>query len=187
MTPPKVIFYDFETTGLNVYHDEPIELAAVDQYGNSYCQLFKPANSEISSYITKLSGITNEMVANKPSFKDCYQTFLDFIGNDEIVYFVAHNEEFDRMFLKKYLRENFNPNWRFIDSIYFAKLVWPHKNSYKLGNLARSASIEIISEHRAMSDVIVLKQLFELLSYRFDTSSKNFDNIETIWAYLYFF
>lgn len=187
MSKPKVIFYDFETTGLNVYHNEPIELAAVDQYGNSYCELFKPVNSDITSYITKLTGITNEMVANKPSFKDSYQTFLDFIGNDEIVYFVAHNEEFDRMFLKKYLREKFNPNWRFIDSIYFAKLVWPYKNSYSLGNLARSASIEIISEHRAMPDVMVLKQLFELLSYRFDTSSKNFDNIETIWTYLYFF
>jgi len=187
MNKPKVIFYDFETTGLNVYHDEPIELAAMDQDGNIYNELFKPYRGEISLYITKLTGITNAMVQDKPSFKDSYKGFLDFVGyEDRPIYFVAHNQEFDMMYLKKYLRNNFNPNWRFIDSIHLAKLVWPHKNSYKLGNLARSAEIEFATQHRALEDVKILAELFNILNARFDSSSSNYENIETLWKYLTF-
>lgn len=185
---PKVIFYDFETTGLNVYHDEAIELAAMDQHGNVYNELFKPNTSEISLFITKLTGITNTMVQNKPSFKDSYQGFLDFVGYESnTVYFVAHNQEFDMMYLKKYLRNHFNPNWKFIDSIHLAKLVWPHKNSYKLGNLARSAEIEFTTQHRALEDVKILAALFKILNLRFDSSSSNnYENIETLWKHLNF-
>ena len=116
MTYPKIIFYDCETTGLNPYHDEIIELAAVDQNGNKYNELFKPKKqSGISEFIENLTKITNKMVKNKPHFEDAYDSFLDFIGRDSNpVYLIAHNQDFDKMFLKKYLKKDFNPNWRLI-------------------------------------------------------------------------
>ena len=181
MSNTKIIFYDFETTGLNVYCEEPIELAAIDQDGNTYSELFKPFNKDISLHITNLTGITNDMVKDKDYFKDSYNTFLDFIGPSKIIYFVAHNQEFDKLFLKKYLGSNFDKNWKFIDSIHFAKLVWPYKKSYKLSNLARSAEIEVLQEHRALDDVKTMIELFKILSSRFNDSDDYKLFIAKIW------
>ena len=182
MANTKIIFYDFETTGLNVYCEDPIELAAVDQDGNTYNRLFKPFEKDISLYVQNLTGITNDMVKDKDYFKDSYHTFLDFIGSStENVYFIAHNQGFDKLFLKKYLGASFNRNWKFIDSIHFAKLVWPYKSSYSLSSLARSAEIEIIKEHRALNDVTTMIELFKLLSIRFNGSDDYKLYIAKIW------
>ena len=56
---------DTETTGLSSYYDEVIEIAILKVRGNEivdkYSQLIKP-QYEIDSFITLLTGITNEMV-----------------------------------------------------------------------------------------------------------------------------
>ena len=178
---PKIIFYDFETTGLNVFHDEVIELAAIDQNGNLYNNLFKPEKAELSLYVKKLTGITDNMLKDKDSFGKCYTDFLNFVGDDEDIYFVAHNNNFDMSFLKKYLKADFKSSWKFIDSVNLAKLVWPYKKSYSLAYLASCAEIEELNKHRASGDVTTLIKLFTVLAYRFDSQSNFVDNIDNIW------
>jgi DNA polymerase-3 subunit alpha (Gram-positive type) len=178
---PKIIFYDFETTGLNVFHDEVIELAAIDQNGNLYNELFKPEKAELSLYVKKLTGITDDMIKDKKSFKTDCKHFLDFVGSDDDVYFIAHNNNFDMLFLKKYLKTEFNSKWKFIDSINLAKLVWPYKKSYSLAYLASCAEIEEINKHRACGDVATLIKLFTVLAYRFDSNVNYVENIDKIW------
>ena len=67
------LFVDVETTGLDPQKDEIIELAMVPfTYGpdgqiyevRDSFQSFRQPTSPISSEITKITGITNEMVAN---------------------------------------------------------------------------------------------------------------------------
>ena len=61
---------DTETTGLSAYYDEVIEIGILKVRNNNivekFSQLIKPEH-EIDDFITDLTGITNDMVCDKPS------------------------------------------------------------------------------------------------------------------------
>ena len=61
------IILDFETSGLNQYHDDIIEIGAkVLNTDNSISILLRPKSTElISDEITYLTGITNKMLAKE--------------------------------------------------------------------------------------------------------------------------
>lgn len=91
---------DIETTGLSKYDDAILSLSAV-RYRDykpvkSYNQLLDP-HCEISSFITKLTGITQSDVRGKPYMTDVIDDFMSFIGDDILV---GHNiDQFDLPFL----------------------------------------------------------------------------------------
>jgi DNA polymerase III, alpha subunit (gram-positive type) len=64
---------DTETTGLSAYYDEVIEIGILkigdNKIVDKYSQLIKP-DYEIDSFITELTGITNEMLEGMPSIKE---------------------------------------------------------------------------------------------------------------------
>jgi len=107
----RISFLDLETTGTNVKTDEVIEIAikvisinktdgssfaAID----SYESLSQP-EAPISERITKINGITNEMVEGKSIDWGKVDKLL---SNSHLV--VAHNSYFDRPFLEKYLEKH---------------------------------------------------------------------------------
>ena len=67
--PDDYVVLDLETTGLCPDWDNIIEIAALKVHHNEivdeYQTLINP-QEEIDPFITKLTGITNEMVADKP-------------------------------------------------------------------------------------------------------------------------
>lgn len=77
---------DVETTGLSIYFDEIIEIALIkvrnDKIVDEYSQLIKPIN-RIDTFITELTGISNEMVENMPVIDEVRDDVLNFIGNDK--------------------------------------------------------------------------------------------------------
>lgn len=74
---------DTETTGLSSYYDEVIEIGILRIRDNKivgrYSQLVQP-KYEIDSFVTSLTGITNEMVANCHPYwtskKRCYHLLV---------------------------------------------------------------------------------------------------------------
>ena len=68
-----MVAIDVEATGLNHIEDEVIEVAAVRFRGTQelehYTTLIKPS-AEIPFKLSRLTGITNEMVSDAPSFAD---------------------------------------------------------------------------------------------------------------------
>ena len=72
---------DTETTGLSAYYDEIIEIGIIKVRNNQiverYSQLVKP-EYEIDPFITALTGITNDMVADKPTISEVKNTVLSF-------------------------------------------------------------------------------------------------------------
>ena len=90
---------DTETTGLSAYYDEVIEIGILkvrsEDVTDRYEQLIRP-KYEIDGFITSLTGITNEMVADKPPIEDVKGDVLAFLENDIIV---GHNTSFDVRFL----------------------------------------------------------------------------------------
>jgi DNA polymerase-3 subunit epsilon len=92
------IYYDTETTGIRPEKDRIVEIAAFDPVLNrQFTQLVQPGLS-IPDEAISIHGITNEMVANAPTFDQAGKAFIEFCGSDCVL--IAHNNDnFDRHFL----------------------------------------------------------------------------------------
>ena len=68
-----ICFFDLETTGINISKDRIVEISILKVYPNSNKEsrtwLVNPEIS-IPSEVSKIHGITNEMVINEPNFKE---------------------------------------------------------------------------------------------------------------------
>jgi DNA polymerase-3 subunit epsilon len=101
----QALFVDVETTGLDHQTDEIIELAIVPfTYGpdgqiyevKEPFQRFHQPKKPISAEITRLTGITDEMVAGHAIDPTEVEAFAP-----DAVLVIAHNASFDRRFLEK--------------------------------------------------------------------------------------
>lgn len=93
--PESYIVLDLETTGLSPRRDEIIEIGAIKvkdgRAEGHFHSLIKPT-MEINNFITRMTGISNEMVADAPRIGEVIPPFESFIG-DYIL--VGHNVHFD--------------------------------------------------------------------------------------------
>ena len=96
----KFIAIDLETTGLNPKHDKIIEISAVKFHQckpiDTFTYLIDP-KIKISNTTTQITGITDTMVENQPSFEDIEDKFISYIGDYPLI---GHNVMFDLAFLK---------------------------------------------------------------------------------------
>ncbi len=82
--------------------DEIIEIGAV-KLDNNYqqCDEFqcyvRPLYGEITKHITKLTGITNETVADKPLFPEAFQNFIDWIGTWDMTLYSWSNSDINQL------------------------------------------------------------------------------------------
>ena len=84
---PLVVF-DLETTGLDVSSDRIVEIAMLkinpDGSQENYEKRLNP-EMKISEESSSIHGITNDMVANAPTFKEEVETIASFIGDADLV------------------------------------------------------------------------------------------------------
>ena len=102
MTPDSTIVFDTETTGLLLpssaaIEDQPriIEIGAVKITGGDieeFSQLIYPG-VQISSKITKITGIKNEDLVGKPTFEDIVSDLCAFFEDSGKL--ICHNASFD--------------------------------------------------------------------------------------------
>ncbi len=115
------VVIDIETTGLKCGTSEIIEVAAIRFEHwiptTKFETLIKP-KKRIPFNITDLTGITNEMVADAPSFSSIVSSFLDFIDGYNIV---GHNLPFDLPFLYKNGIDVFSSKRKFYDTLDIAR------------------------------------------------------------------
>ncbi|MER3485178.1 MAG: hypothetical protein C4345_03565, partial [Chloroflexota bacterium] len=90
---------DVETTGLKPLHQRIIEIAAIRFRGGKEAERFESLvfpERRVPGYITKLTGITDEMVTAAPRFADIALELERFLGTSLVV---GHNVGFDISFL----------------------------------------------------------------------------------------
>lgn len=167
---------DTETTGLSAYYDEIIEIGILRVRNNTivdqYSQLIHPMD-EIDPFITALTGITNEMVAEMPSIMDVKDNVLSFIGNDIIL---GHNTSFDIRFLNEGFQEQIeNP---YMDTMQFARKVYPELKHHRLSDLSDYLGLST-NEHRSIADCITTKELYDSIKA---TMSEKGLRIEDLWS-----
>lgn len=154
---------DVETTG--TIHDGKItEIAVIVHDGtrelDRFTTLFNPGR-RIDPYVARLTGITDQMVANAPIFEQHSERILE-MTRDRI--FVAHNVSFDYAFLKMEFRAlgiEFKRDT--LDSIDICRRIIPDLPSYSLKKLCVSIGIPMNGHHRALDDTEATALLFAKL------------------------
>lgn len=91
-----ICFFDLETTGVNISNDRIVEISILKIFPNgnkeSKTWLVNPEIS-ISEEVSKIHGITNEMVRNEPTFKFIAQDVYSMICNCDLAGF--NSNKFD--------------------------------------------------------------------------------------------
>ena len=132
--------------------------------GNTVTERFETLvnpNQPIPRYIQGMTGITDKMVENAPSF-DKVAARVHELLHDKI--FVAHNVNFDYSFIKAHLNEaGFQFDTKKICTVRMSRKIFPGLPSYGLGNLCQSLGIMINNRHRAGGDSEATVQLFQRL------------------------
>lgn len=159
------IYYDTETTGISAERDRVIEIAAYDSVNDtSFVRLINPG-CPIPAEATAIHKISNEMVANAPSFTEVAQEFIEFCSGDVIL--IAHNNDaFDLHFLRNEFGRNQleMPAWKFLDSLKWARRYRPDLPRHTLQFLREMYGIAANNAHRALDDVLVLFQIFSKMT-----------------------
>jgi DNA polymerase III epsilon subunit len=153
--PKQLIVFDLETTGLDPYKDEIIEIAAIkinteSTHHEAYQTLVKPSK-KIPKRATEINGITNEMVEQEGKSQEiAIKEFIDFIGDLRLV---AYNADFDISFIKSALeKHNLTIKNEHSCALKMARRAWKGLDSYKLENLCNRAGISTKGNHRALKD-----------------------------------
>ncbi len=144
-----IVALDLETTGLDPAQDAVIEIGAVKfsdkRIESEYSTLINP-RKPISSFITNLTGITNNMVLNAPLLINALPELVDFVGDAPIL---GQNIGFDMAFLQKAGVLRANPT---LDTYELASVLMPSAPRYNLGSLASQLGVLQPATHRALDD-----------------------------------
>ncbi|WP_338028483.1 PolC-type DNA polymerase III [Gottschalkia acidurici] len=145
--------FDIETTGLSSKKDRITEIGAVKikngEIIDTYSQLINP-QVPIPEKITKLTGITDEMVKNEPFIEDIMNDFINFIGDSVLV---AHNASFDTNFIKTNCeRLNINMDNTILDTLSLSRVLFPDLKNHKLNTISKHLNISLENHHRAVDD-----------------------------------
>ena len=173
---------DFETTGLNPYHDEIIEIAIKPYKKNKiYTKLTKPLKvKSLHKKIVEITKITDELLESEGIYiYNAFEEMIEFIKSnitdDEPIYLLAHNGTMFDFILLQNLFKNYNNNintlseevkniynrFFYVDTLLLSRLLLPDRFSYSQNTLAKYYSIEQKAAHRAFGDVVVLEEIYE--------------------------
>src|SRR5258706_16116850 len=153
---------DIETTGSHPAENGITEIAIIlyngDEVEGRYETLVNPG-VRIPSYITHLTGITNEAVAKAPSFSEVALPIFNLLSNR---IFIAHNVNFDYTFIRHHLMEN-GYHWlpKKLCTLKLSRKAFPGLAKYGLGHLCNTFNIPVPNRHRAGGDADATTILFQ--------------------------
>ena len=151
------VFLDIETTGASAGTSRITEIGAIRVENNevvgTYSQLVNP-EQPIPSFITNMTGISNDMVWEAPAFKGIAND-LELFLSDAI--FVAHNVNFDYSFIKaEYARIGNHFNMDRMCSVRLSRKLYPEHRSHALDRVIERLGIDVRNRHRALDDAEVI-------------------------------
>lgn len=156
------VVFDLETTGAKEPH-RVTEIGAFRVKGfevkDTFQTLVNPETS-IPPFISALTGINDEMVANAPRFADIVNDFLEFIGDAVLV---AHNSAFDMRFINHEIGLVF-PDYKLANqclcTVQLSRRLLPNIENHKLKTVAEHYSIDLSNHHRAGADAFATAHVF---------------------------
>lgn len=151
---PCYVLLDLETTGGNPQTSRITEIAAVRfEAGREVRRWSSLVNPEcrIPAFIESLTGISDAMVADAPSFQRVSGELLEILDGAVLV---AHNARFDHSFLlHEFARIGVNLSVRTLCSVRLSRKLYPQFKSHSLDSIMQRHGLTTMSRHRAMGDV----------------------------------
>lgn len=150
----KFVFFDLETTGLSPRGCKIIEIGALrvgegGAIAGSFQALVR-IDRPLPYFITKLTGITNAMLARGERIESVFPQFCEFVGGLPLV---AYNASFDMGFLRaEAARQRIRLTNRPVCALAVTRARVPGLPSYKLKAVAEHFGIEERQTHRALDD-----------------------------------
>lgn len=157
------VVFDLETTGAKAPPCRITEIGAFRVKGGKITEEFQTlVNPEtpIPIFISQLTGITDSMVKNAPTFREVADKFLDFIGDSVLV---AHNAPFDMRFLNHEIGKIYtdyrvgNPH---LCTVKLSRKLNRNVLNHRLKTLAEYYSVSLVNHHRASDDARATAHIF---------------------------
>ena len=162
MNTKKYAVVDLETTGHSpVNGDRIIQIAIVfiqnGEIGDKYVRFVNP-QQKIPAFIRQLTNIDDKDVENEPPFEEIAHEVRTLL---EDAIFVAHNTDFDLLFLQNEFKRCGLAQWtgKKIDTVELSKIIFPSLPSYRLQDIAEELGIPLASAHRADDDAEATSEL----------------------------
>jgi DNA polymerase-3 subunit epsilon len=172
MFAPLTVFLDLETTGLSPKDDGITEIGAIileeGRPVREWSTLVRPAKP-IPPEIARMTGITNEMVRDAPSFGEVAGQLAALLDGALLV---AHNARFDYGFLKQAFAREDVPF--FVPTLCTARLareLEPDLESAGLDALSERYGLHATDRHRALGDARLALELARHLARSFDAET----------------
>lgn len=168
------VVFDTETTGFSPIRDRIVEIGAVKFRNGKVLGektwLINPQRS-IPFFVQKVHGITPEMIKDKPTFKEAYPEFAEFIKGAVLI---AHNAPFDVRFMAAEMERNGCefPNNPTIDSLVLFRKWYPKLPSHNLSVVAEAAEVTGGTFHRAEADSLYVYFIFDKQMKKSDPAIK---------------
>ena len=159
----RYVLLDLETTGATPLKDRITEIALI-RFENGHevdrWQTLVNPQTNIPDFIQSLTGITNEMVEDAPTFKQVAGELLDYL-DDAVM--CAHNVRFDHGFLKaEFKRIGITLKQKVLCTVKLSRKLYPQYKSHGLSAIIERHNLTCTQRHRAMGDVEVMAQFIEL-------------------------
>ena len=163
--PDEYTIVDIETTGFDPISNKITEISAVKYRCNRKVDeyvTFVAINERIPDRITKLTGITNEMLEGAPGLSEAIKGLIEFIGEDIII---GHNISFDLAFLGAACKDHLGIELKnnYVDVLRIANEKLPFLDSHKQVVVAKYFGIRTEGSHRALTDCEICNSCYQKL------------------------
>ncbi len=165
-----IVFFDLEATGLNVTQDRIVEIGIikinVDDSEEKLTQLINPEKN-IPEEVIEIHGITNEKIADQPTFKAFAPQLIAFIGDADLAGY--NSNKFDiPMLMEEFLRAGFdfsmeNRNCIDVQNIFHKMEKRTLEAAYKF-----YCDQELKNAHSAEADIIATYEILKAQLSRYE-------------------
>lgn len=161
--PPRIAFVDLETTGGTATLDRITEVGIIEVDENGVREWSSLVNPRIPipPFIQSLTGISNAMVANAPTFEELAETIH---ARLEGRVFIAHNARFDHGFLKNEFKRtghDFHPS--VLCTVRLSRKLYPEYARHNLDSIVERHGLRVSERHRALGDAQLLLQFWQTI------------------------
>lgn len=168
LIPDKFVIFDLETTGLDAYYNEIIEIGAIRFNKTDYIstgqvdtfQVFIKQDKPLPKEIISLTSITDEMLATGDSLEDGIEQFFNFAGDRKLI---AYNAKFDMKFMRSAAKKvgyQLPKPFKVDCALELARERLANVPNYKLKTLAEIFKADTTGAHRALQDCVMTLQVY---------------------------
>lgn len=176
------VVFDIETTGFSPRTDEITEIGAVKISNgvivDRFSQLINPLRS-IPYEVQELTGITPELVSDKPTIDTVIVEFNEFCKDCVLV---AHNASFDTRFIRRDMeKHDIKFVYSVVDTLYLARALVTDIKRYNLTALSKKFGVSLVNAHRAVNDAEATALVFiKLMELAFNTDEKAMSDLNVL-------